>query len=162
MTSDESAGGPSRIVVTYGTFDLFHIGHLRLLQRLRDLGDALYVGISTDEFNEGKGKRSFIRYEHRAEIVGALAIVAGTFPESTWEQKRDDIRRMNASVLGMGDDWSGRFDEYRDICEVVYVPRTPDVSSTSLRERLAPFGDEEREKLQAALEVMSDLLRSLS
>jgi glycerol-3-phosphate cytidylyltransferase len=151
-----------RIVLTYGTFDLFHIGHLRLLQRLRGLGDRLVVGVSTDEFNEEKGKRSFIPYDHRAEIVASLTIVDETFPETRWDQKRDDIVRTGAAVLGMGDDWVGRFDEFNDVCEVVYLPRTADVSSTSLRARLAPFGDEERKALQAAFDVLSDLLRSLS
>lgn len=150
-----------RIVLTYGTYDLFHIGHLRLLQRLHELGDRLVVGVSTDEFNLTKGKRSFIPYEHRAEIVASLAIVDSTFPEDRWDQKREDIQRLGAAVLGMGDDWVGRFDELGDICEVVYLPRTANVSSTALRQRLAPFGEAEREKLQAALEVMSDLLQSL-
>jgi glycerol-3-phosphate cytidylyltransferase len=151
-----------RIVLTYGTFDLFHVGHVRLLERLSGLGDRLVVGVSTDEFNLQKGKRSFIPYEQRVEILSALRCVDHTFPETSWDQKRDDITRLGASVLGMGDDWRGRFDDLGDACEVVYLPRTPDVSSSFLRERLAPFGEAERAKLQDALEAMTDLLRYLS
>jgi glycerol-3-phosphate cytidylyltransferase len=129
-------------VITYGTFDLFHIGHLRLLQRLRALGDRLVVAVSTDEFNLKKNKRSFIPYEHRAEIVASLNIVDLVIPETCWEQKIDDIKRHDITIFGMGDDWAGRFDELNSYCKVVYLPRTPDVSSTAIRE-IARFVDQD-------------------
>ncbi|MFX1766408.1 adenylyltransferase/cytidyltransferase family protein [Paraburkholderia sp. A1RI-2L] len=123
----------NKIVITYGTFDLFHIGHLKLLTRLRALGDRLVVGVSTDEFNAVKGKRTTIPYIDRAAIVAALSVVDAVFPEDNWDQKRTDIARFGAHVFGMGDDWKGRFDDLGDICEVVYLPRTPDVSTTEIR-----------------------------
>jgi glycerol-3-phosphate cytidylyltransferase len=122
-----------KTVITYGTFDLFHIGHLNLLKRLRAIGDRLIVGVSTDEFNTLKGKKTTIAYEERAAIVGALSVVDVVFPESSWEQKRADIARFGADVFGMGDDWVGRFDDLREVCSVVYLPRTPDISTTSIR-----------------------------
>lgn len=120
-------------VITYGTFDLFHIGHLRLLQRARQLGDELYVGLSTDKFNEIKGKKSAICYQHRLEIVSALTCVTHVFPEEDWGQKEKDIDRFNIEKFVMGDDWKGKFDSLSKLCSVVYLPRTPDISSTFLR-----------------------------
>lgn len=125
-----------RTVITYGTFDLFHYGHLRLLERLRRLGDRLIVGVSTDEFNASKGKRSLTPYHHRSEIVASLRHVDEVFPETCWEQKLDDLSKYRVDVFGMGDDWKGRFDFLRERCEVVYLPRTQGVSTTSMR-RLA-------------------------
>ncbi|GAA7767048.1 MULTISPECIES: adenylyltransferase/cytidyltransferase family protein [Cupriavidus] len=125
-----------KTVITYGTFDLFHIGHLNLLKRLRALGERLVVGVSTDEFNALKGKKTTIAYDERAAIVDALSVVDAVFPESSWDQKRADIVRFGADVFGMGDDWAGRFDDLRDICTVVYLPRTPDISTTAIRAQL--------------------------
>src|SRR5690606_20365077 len=106
-------GGRSRVttVITYGTFDLFHIGHVNLLRRLRALGDRLVVGCSTDEFNALKGKKTVMPYEHRAQILAALRYVDAVFPEANWEQKRDDILRERADIFAMGEDWAGRFDD---------------------------------------------------
>ena len=120
-------------VVTYGTFDLFHIGHLRILQRARQLGDELYVGLSTDGFNEIKGKKSAICFEHRLEIVSALECVTHVFSEENWGQKEEDIERFNIKKFVMGDDWKGKFDDLGNLCEVIYLPRTPDISSSFLR-----------------------------
>jgi glycerol-3-phosphate cytidylyltransferase len=120
-------------VATYGTFDLFHIGHLRLLERLRSLGDHLTVFVSTDEFNDIKGKLSAIAYPERAAIVAALRCVDAVFPEWDWDQKIADIAAHEIDVFGMGDDWAGHFDFLKSRCEVVYLPRTPGVSSTRLR-----------------------------
>lgn len=125
-----------RKVITYGTFDLFHLGHLRLLERLRLLGDHLTVAISTDEFNALKGKRAVVPWEERAAIVLACKAVDAVIPEHTWEQKRRDIETLGISVFGMGSDWAGKFDELRDLCNVVYLPRTEGISSTMLRERV--------------------------
>lgn len=126
----------SRVVLTYGTFDLFHIGHLRLLERARALGDSLIVGISTDEFNAVKGKRTFIEFRHRIEIVRSLRCVDRVFPETCWEQKRNDVAKYKADIFIMGSDWTGKFDFLKDQCEVLYLPRTEKISSTELRTRL--------------------------
>ncbi|MEL6682207.1 MAG: adenylyltransferase/cytidyltransferase family protein [Pseudomonadota bacterium] len=125
-----------KTVITYGTFDLFHLGHVRLLRRLAALGDTLIVACSTDEFNAKKGKKSVMSFEQRVEILEACRYVSKVIPENTWEQKRDDILREKADVFGMGDDWAGKFDDLIDICEVVYLPRTDDISTTLLRQEV--------------------------
>src|SRR6056297_3386496 len=99
-----------KTVITYGTFDLFHIGHLRLLERAKALGDKLCVGVSADSFNESKGKKSIVPYEHRAAIVSSISFVDEVFPECSWDQKPLDIKRLSADILVMGDDWEGKFD----------------------------------------------------
>jgi len=123
-------------VLTYGTFDLFHVGHLRILERLRSLGDHLSVGVSTDEFNLSKGKRCVIPFTDRAQIVSALRCVDNVIPESCWEQKISDVAMLEIDIFGMGDDWLGHFDFLRPHCQVIYLPRTPDVSSTMIRTTL--------------------------
>ena len=127
-------------VITYGTFDLFHIGHLRLLQRARALGGeegTLTVVVSSDRFNwVEKHKKCVIADKHRAEIVGALKCVDKVLFEDSWEQKRQDIINNDIDIFVMGDDWTGKFDFLKDICEVVYIPRTPDISSTELKTKL--------------------------
>ena len=126
-----------RIVLTFGTFDLFHIGHLRILERAAGLGDKLLVGVSTDAFNWAKKQKlTAIPYNERAAIVEALKCVDRVFPEESMELKREYIRSSGASVLVMGDDWKGRFDEFKDICEVVYLERTPNISSTKLKRHI--------------------------
>src|SRR5690606_18210496 len=105
-----------KTILTYGTFDLFHVGHLHLLRRLRALGDRLVVGVSTDEFNVLKGKRTVIPYADRVEIVHALRCVDLVIPEACWEQKEDDIRAHQVSIFGMGSDWTGRFDDLKAHC----------------------------------------------
>lgn len=126
----------AKTVLTYGTFDLFHIGHLRLLQRLSAMADRLVVGISSDEFNAIKGKKCTIPYDHRAEIVSNLRMVDSVFPENSWDQKRGDIQRFDVDIFAMGDDWAGKFDDLGDLCEVVYLPRTPEISSTGIKDTL--------------------------
>jgi len=125
-----------RRVITYGTFDLFHIGHLNLLERLRAMGDHLTVAVSTDEFNRVKNKLCSMPYEDRARIVGALRCVDLVIPEQSWEQKVDDIRKYKIDLFGMGEDWRGKFDYLREWCEVVYLPRTEGISTTSLKIRI--------------------------
>ena len=127
-------------VITYGTFDLFHIGHLRLLERAKRLagpGGTLTVMVSSDLFNrKEKGKVCTIPDVHRLEIVAALRCVDRVLPETCWEQKRRDIIDNDIDIFVMGDDWKGKFDDLSDICRVVYLPRTPDVSSTELKNSL--------------------------
>ena len=119
--------------ITYGTFDVFHIGHLNLLERIRQKCDYLIVAVSTDEFNKIKGKISFQEYSARARIIDALSCVNEVIPEKTWDQKRNDISNLNINKFFMGSDWTGKFDDLKDIVEVVYLDRTPDVSSSELR-----------------------------
>ncbi len=120
-------------VITYGTFDLFHIGHLNILKRAKALGDYLIVAVSTDEFNTGKHKQCVYPYSHRAQIVEAIRYVDEVIPETSWEQKIDDIRKHSIDIFVIGEDWAGKFDFLKDYCEVVYLPRTKSISTTSVR-----------------------------
>ncbi|MFW7415043.1 adenylyltransferase/cytidyltransferase family protein [Demequina sp. SO4-18] len=131
-----------RRVLTFGTFDLFHIGHVNMLLRAAELGDHLTVGVSSDALNfSKKGRYPVYREEHRMAIVASLACVHDVFVEESLDLKGDYIREHRADVLVMGDDWAGKFDHYRELCEVVYLPRTAEVSTTdiiqSIREDLA-------------------------
>lgn len=144
----------SKIVITYGTFDLFHIGHLRLLERARDLGDSLIVGVSTDEFNAVKGKITFIDFRQRIEIVRSLRCVDAVFPETSWEQKRTDVARYGADIFAIGSDWAGKFDFLKDQCEVVYLSRTEGISSSQLRTRLDAQGAFLAQNMKKALEIL--------
>lgn len=125
-----------KTVITYGTFDMFHIGHLRLLKRMRELGERLVVAVSTDEFNALKGKKALVPYEERREIVEAIRFVDLVIPENSWEQKVDDIRSYDIDCFVMGSDWQGHFDYLAELCEVVYLERTQSISSTDLRRSL--------------------------
>jgi glycerol-3-phosphate cytidylyltransferase len=124
-------------VITYGTFDLFHVGHVRLLNRARALGDRLIVGVSTDDFNLSKGKRAVVPFAERREIVGSLRCVDLVIPEHDWEQKESDIRSHGVSIFVMGEDWAGEFDHLLAYCEVEYLSRTEGVSTTILRESIS-------------------------
>ena len=133
-------------VITYGTYDLFHIGHLRLLERAKALAGEdgkLIVGVSTDRFNwVEKHKKCAIRDVDRMAIVGALKCVDMVIPEDNWEQKKTDVAKYGVDVFVIGDDWKGKFDFLKEQCEVVYLPRTPEVSSTAIKEILKG-GDKE-------------------
>ena len=127
-----------RTVITFGTYDVFHIGHLRVIERAAALGDELVVGVSSDELNLKKKDRAPVfSQSERLAIVAAMKPVTRVFLEESLELKRQYILDHAADVLVMGDDWEGRFDEYRDVCEVVYLPRTPAVSTTALIEKIA-------------------------
>jgi choline-phosphate cytidylyltransferase len=127
-----------RTVLTFGTFDVFHVGHLRVIERAAALGDRLVVGVSADALNMAKKGRSPVFSEaERLEIVAALQAVDEVFVEESLEAKRDYLLKYAADVLVMGDDWRGRFDEFADICEVVYLPRTPAISTTALIEKIS-------------------------
>lgn len=125
-----------KIVITYGTFDMFHIGHLRLLQRLKKLGDRLIVAVSTDEFNTIKGKTTVIPFIDRMEIVRNIKCVDEVIAENNWEQKISDIQKYHVSIFAMGNDWEGRFDYLKEWCEVVYLPRTEGISTSYLKQVL--------------------------
>jgi glycerol-3-phosphate cytidylyltransferase len=124
----------SKIVITYGTFDTFHYGHLELLRRSKELGDKLIVAVSTDEFNTIKGKQSRFSYEKRVEWVRSIKYVDLVIPENNWEQKENDIIKYNVDTFVMGNDWQGKFDSLQ--CNVVYLDRTPEISSTAIKKVL--------------------------
>jgi glycerol-3-phosphate cytidylyltransferase len=127
-----------RTVITFGTFDVFHVGHVRVLQRAAELGDRLVVGVSSDALNfSKKGRAPVFNEDERLEIISSLRVVDGVFLEESLEKKRDYIIEQHADVLVMGDDWAGKFDWVKDVCDVVYLPRTPSVSTTGLIEHIA-------------------------
>lgn len=124
-------------VITYGTFDLLHYGHVNLLSRAKKHGDYLIVAISTDEFNkEAKQKKCYFNYGKRKSLVEAIRYVDLVIPENSWEQKIDDIKRYNIDTFVIGDDWKGKFDFLSDFCEVVYLSRTPEISSSQIKNDL--------------------------
>lgn len=124
----------NRVVLTYGTFDLFHIGHLKLLERAKGLGDRLIVGLSTDEFNwNEKCKTTAVPYVDRKSILESIRFIDLVFPEENWSQKIEDVNKYNVDIFVMGDDWAGKFDFLRPHCQVVYLPRTPGISTTELK-----------------------------
>ena len=120
-------------IITYGTFDTLHFGHILLLKRARAFGDHLTVGLSSDFFNETKGKKSFFKYQNREEMLLSIRYVDDVIPEKSWDQKIDDIKRLNIHYFVMGDDWRGRFNDLNDLCDVRYIDRTPNVSSTLIK-----------------------------
>lgn len=120
-------------VITYGTFDLLHVGHINILRRAKALGDYLIVAISTDAFNKLKHKEAFYSFEERKQILNAIRYVDEVICEASWEQKKQDIIKYEIDVLVMGDDWQGEFDELNELCEVIYLPRTPAISTTSIK-----------------------------
>ena len=125
-----------RKVITYGTFDLLHYGHINLLQRAKSYGDYLVVGLSTDDFNAQKNKKCYFSYEERQKMLEALRCVDLVIPETCWEQKQQDIKEFRIDTFVMGDDWKGKFDFLKDLCDVVYLPRTPDISTTQIKNEL--------------------------
>lgn len=132
---------PNRTVITFGTFDVFHVGHVRVLRRAAELGDRLVVGVSADALNIAKkGRAPVFNQDERLEIIESLAVVDAVFIEESLEKKREYIVEHGADVLVMGDDWKGKFDWVSDVCEVVYLPRTPSVSTTGLIEHISSLG----------------------
>ena len=125
-------------ILTYGTFDLLHYGHIRLLQRAKALGDYLIVAVSTDEFNATKGKKAYHNYETRKKMLEAIRYVDLVIPEDNWEQKISDVQRYDVDIVVMGSDWAGsdKFDYLQDYCEVVYLDRTEGISSTKIKRDL--------------------------
>lgn len=127
-------------VITYGTFDLLHYGHINILKRARELGDYLVVAISSDEFNKLKNKKSYFSYEERKLMVEAIRYVDEVIPENTWEQKIEDVKENDIDIFVMGDDWKGKFDFLNEYCEVVYLPRTEGISTTQIKQELKKQG----------------------
>ena len=131
-------------VLTYGTFDILHEGHINLLKRAKALGDYLVVGISTDEFNAIKGKNSYYNYETRKKMVESLSFVDKVIPEENWHQKVNDIIFNKIDIVVMGDDWanSDKFDYLKEYCQLIFLPRTPNISTTALKQSLGIKFDE--------------------
>lgn len=125
-------------ILTYGTFDLLHFGHIEILRRAKALGDYLVVAVSTDEFNAIKNKKAYHNYETRKKMLEAVRYVDLVIPEKTWSQKRDDVKKYEIDTVVMGNDWEGNenFEPLKDICEVVYLPRTKDISTTKIKKDL--------------------------
>ena len=124
-------------VITYGTFDLLHYGHINLLQRAKALGDYLVVALSTDEFNwKEKQKKCYFSQEERKRLLEAIRYVDLVIPENCWEQKVQDVKEYHIDTFVMGDDWMGKFDFLKEYCNVVYLPRTPDISTTQIKKDL--------------------------
>lgn len=122
-------------IITYGTFDLLHYGHINLLKRAKALGDYLIVVVSSDEFNlREKNKRCYFTYDVRKQLVEAIRYVDLVIPETSWNQKVNDVKEYHVDTFVMGDDWVGKFDFLKDYCEVVYLPRTPEISTTKIKE----------------------------
>lgn len=121
-------------VITYGTFDLLHYGHINLLRRAKEQGDYLIVALSTDEFNwKEKGKKCYFTYDQRKKLLEAIRYVDLVIPENSWEQKASDVKEFKVDTFVMGDDWEGKFDFLKELCEVIYLPRTPEISTTQIK-----------------------------
>ncbi len=131
----------SKIVITYGTFDLLHRGHVNLLRRAKELGDKLIVGLSTDDFNRKKHKQAMYNYNERKYILEALCPVDLVIPETSWDQKIHDIETYDVDVFVMGNDWEGDFDFLKEYCEVIYLPRTEGISTTDIKQKLPENGE---------------------
>lgn len=151
----------AKTIITYGTFDMFHIGHLNLLRRLSDMADRVIVAVSTDEFNEGKGKRVMIPYDQRAKIVSAIKYVDMIIAETSWDQKISDIEKYDVDIFAIGKDWEGKFDFLREKCEVVYLERTKSISTTVLKRSLKRFLSIPPEDLQNAFDILEMLRKDL-
>lgn len=150
-----------KTIITYGTFDMFHIGHLNLLRRLKVRASKLIVAVSTDEFNKEKGKKTLIPYEQRVEIVSSIKYVDVVIPEYSWDQKTSDIKNYSVDVFAIGDDWRGKFDFLKDYCEVEYLTRTSNISTTELKRSLRRFLSIPYTDLIKAFEVLEMLRRDL-
>lgn len=135
-----------KTILTYGTFDLFHVGHVNLLRRARELGDRLIVAVSTDEFNLiEKNKTTIIPFEHRVAVLESCRYVDLVIAENSWKQKTEDIQKYQVDIFVMGDDWQGKFDELNKQCEVVYLPRTKQISSTAIKQAMQLLHQLDRE-----------------
>ncbi|WP_079506640.1 glycerol-3-phosphate cytidylyltransferase [Mesobacillus jeotgali] len=129
-------------VITYGTFDLLHPGHINILRRAKELGDYLIVGLSTDEFNLQKHKEAYHSYEDRKLILEAIQYVDEVIPEDNWDQKIKDVLNQEVDIFVMGDDWKGHFDFLKEFCDVIYLPRTTGISTSKIKSDLQEVGDD--------------------
>ncbi|KEY48253.1 glycerol-3-phosphate cytidylyltransferase [Streptococcus equinus] len=137
-----------RRILTYGTFDLLHFGHIEILRRAKELGDYLVVAVSTDEFNKIKNKRAYHNYETRKKMLEAVRYVDLVIPEENWGQKRNDVLEYKIDAVVMGSDWKGNsnFECLKDICDVIYLPRTEGISTTKIKNDLGVSTPNKKEK----------------
>lgn len=143
-----------RKVITYGTFDLLHAGHINLLRRAKELGDYLIVVVSTDEFNwNEKRKKCYFSYEERKKLVEAVRYVDLVIPEENWDQKISDVKEYHVDTFVMGDDWKGKFDFLKDYCEVVYLPRTEGISTTKIKQDLGLNGTTANKQQELGIKI---------
>ena len=149
-----------KTVITYGTFDLFHIGHLKLLQRSKSFGTKLIVAVSTDEFNQIKGKKTIIPFQQRREIIKNIKCVDMVISENSWEQKIEDIKNYNIDIFAIGDDWEGKFDFLKKYCQVIYLDRTTGISSTQLKNAVKSFFVS-KEEIINAFEILEQIKKNL-
>ncbi|EKF9136227.1 TPA: glycerol-3-phosphate cytidylyltransferase [Vibrio cholerae] len=150
-----------KTVITYGTFDLLHVGHVRLLKRLKNMGDKLIVGLSSDNFNLQKGKCSFFSFDERKEILLSTKYVDEVISEDCWEQKIKDVIKYNASVFAIGNDWEGKFDFLKEYCEVVYLPRTENISTTDIKKRLEKISAQDIQQIESKIHEIFDVIRTI-
>jgi len=150
-----------KTVITYGTFDMFHIGHLNLLKRAKEYGDRLIVGVSSDAFNQLKGKKTLIPFKDRKEIVASVKYVDLVISENSWEQKIEDIQKYNVDIFIIGDDWRGEFDFLKSYCDVIYLPRTKDISTTQLKEQLKSFYNINIDDLKQSLDTINTIIKAM-
>lgn len=151
----------SKTVITYGTFDLLHVGHIRLLKRLKALGDYLIVGVSTDAFNAQKGKASIYPFEERRDIIASIGIVDKVIAEEHWAQKATDVECYSVDILAMGDDWAGKFDDLSSDVEIVYLPRTEGISTTDIKTVIARQQEDKIFALEQAVDQVGRLVQRL-
>jgi Glycerol-3-phosphate cytidylyltransferase (EC 2.7.7.39) len=151
----------TKTLITYGTFDLLHIGHLNLLENLSNLCDRLIVGVSTDEFNALKGKKCVVPYADRARLVQSMRVVDLVIPETDWDQKRSDIIKYEANIFAIGNDWAGKFDDLQDIVQVLYLPRTDGISTTEIKDIISKTNEDKiltiKNTLEHALSMFSTI-----
>lgn len=126
-----------RKIITYGTFDMLHYGHINLLKKAKELGDYLIVGLSTNEFNKVKGKKCYFDFEERKKLLESIRYVDLVIPENDWDQKIEDVLEFKVDVFTIGDDWKGEFDFLSEYCEVKYISRTPEISTTKIKKDLS-------------------------
>lgn len=148
-------------VITYGTFDMIHKWHINILKRAKELWDYLVVAISSDEFNKIKDKSSFYSYDERKYLLEAIKYVDEVIPENHWEQKTSDIKDHNIDIFVMWDDWKWKFDELKEFCEVQYLPRTPDISTTQLKWVLKSINSDSIDKIEDVLDALKEFKKIL-
>lgn len=151
-----------KTALTYGTFDMFHIGHLELLKRVSSLADRVIVGVSTDDFNRSKDKKCVIPYEQRASIVSSIKGVDLVIPEYSWEQKENDILRYSVDLFVMGNDWEGEFDHLNSLCEVRYLARTEGVSTSQIKEMLKGVSPKLKSEINNLFEILEIIKNELN
>ena len=147
-------------IITYGTFDLLHYGHINLLKRAKSLGDYLVVALSTNEFNEKKDKKCFFSYEQRKSLLESIRFVDLVIPETSWEQKIGDIKEFKIDIFVMGNDWTGKFDDLKQYCEVLYLSRTPEVSTSGIRNKIIEKHMIDKEFIQSTPEI--DIMNTIN